>query len=1112
MLSQFFAIDPASEFLVNGSYNYGLVALSVIIAIFSSFFALQLRSFADSNRNTASYKYALVSSSAAFSGGVWSMHFIGMLAFSLCVEVDYNLTMTALSFLPVFGATIVAFHLIRGFKVDTKTQFISALLLGAGIGLMHYSGMEAMRLGPKLAYDPLWFALSILVAVSLAWIALGIHMKLRKPNATTAQGVWACFIGAIVMGLAVSGMHYTGMHAARFISQTPYYTEQANLDHVVDLALAIAIVSVLLVSVIGLLHSLLRFRILLKKQKISQSRLEAVLNTAVDGIVTITDKGKVLSFNAGAERILGYSSDEVVGNNVKMLMPDDIAVQHDYFLSRYKDTRQRNIIGYGREVTAQHKDGHTLPIHLGVGEVALPDKKVMFVGFITDLSEHKKMQQQLAAQEHHYRTLINNMPGVAFRCRLDKYWSMVYISPIVESLTGYTDEEFVSGSIHFSDLIDPEFEESLREKIYNAIAINQSDYSFEYRIKTKSGMQKWILDKGTFEPDDENEMCIAGVLVDISERKSMEHELVAAKDKAEAAAETKQAFLANMSHEIRTPMNSIIGFSEVLLDSPLSKNQRHQLTNVLQSARSLLHLLNDILDSAKLEQGKVSIERIPFDLLVLCDSVVSSFYHQAQKKGLTLDMQLDDSLLTYYVGDPQRIRQVLVNLLGNALKFTEQGRVTLKVIVAGNDVRFVIEDTGIGIAPERVNAIFMPFEQADDSTTRRFGGTGLGTTICRQLVNLMGGDIDVQSTLGVGSEFSFNLPLLPASDEQISELQQEHASSKSLPTMPTLNILIADDVAQNRELLELRLGNLGHKTQTAVNGEEAVIKATSEHFDVVLMDIHMPICDGLEATRQLRQHESATNIQPTVVIALTASVLQSDREAARKAGMNSFATKPVVVEDLMCDIARLLNIQVDVANESVVQHNTHTGNISVNEEKGINLWGTLELYIHQLQQFFVSKTADIKALGKFNELDEEQLMLVHTLKGLAGNLCLPNLSAQLNDIERQGMVTDEHRFALFSCLDEIDGYLQHHPLTNITSAQTSVENVSVLKQLLPHIQELCDNFEYDSNSCEQLQEAAGQQFMGDVEQIIELINEFEFDKAKQHIATLMSQLESFEDD
>ncbi|WP_462158593.1 PAS domain S-box protein [Pseudoalteromonas sp. GB56] len=836
------------------------------------------------------------------------------------------------------------------------------------------------------------------------------------------------------------------------------------------------------------------------------------MNTAVDGIVTITDKGKVLSFNAGAERILGYTSDEVVGNNVKMLMPDDIAIQHDHFLARYKETKERNIIGYGREVLAQHKNGHTLPIHLGVGEVALPDKKIMFVGFITDLSEHKKMQQQLAAQEHHYRTLINNMPGVAFRCRLDKYWSMVYISPIVESLTGYTDEEFVNGHIHFSDLIDPEFEESLREKIYNAIALEQSDYSFEYQIKTKSGKQKWILDKGTFEPDDTNEMCIAGVLVDISERKSMEQQLIAAKDKAEAAAETKQAFLANMSHEIRTPMNSIIGFSEVLLDSPLSKNQRHQLTNVLQSARSLLHLLNDILDSAKLEQGKVSIERIPFDLLALCDSVVSSFYHQAQRKGLTLDMQLDASLATYYEGDPQRIRQVLINLLGNALKFTEQGRVALQVVVAGKGVRFVISDTGIGIAPERINAIFMPFEQADDSTTRRFGGTGLGTTICRQLVNLMGGDIDVQSTLGAGSEFSFNLPLSQASDEQVSELQQQSSTTNKLPKMPTLHILIADDVAQNRELLELRLGNLGHKTQVAVNGEEAVAKATSEHFDVVLMDIHMPICDGLEATARLRQHERETGAPATVVIALTASVLQSDREAARKAGMDSFATKPVVVDDLMCDVARLLDIQVDVANENIVQHSVHTGNISVNEEKGVNLWGTLELYIHQLQQFYADRARDVKALSHFDQLDDEQLMLVHTLKGLAGNLCLPNLSAQLNDIERQGKVTDEHRFALFSCLDEIDGYLQHHPLTHVTPAQVSVANVSVLKQLLPHIQELCDNFEYDSDSCEQLQEAAGQQFMDDVEKIIELINEFEFDKAKQHIATLVSQLESFDDE
>ncbi|MGE8357480.1 MAG: ATP-binding protein, partial [Microvirgula sp.] len=369
------------------------------------------------------------------------------------------------------------------------------------------------------------------------------------------------------------------------------------------------------------------------------------------------------------------------------------------------------------------------------------------------------------------------------------------------------------------------------------------------------------------------------------------------------AAAAKGIFLANMSHEIRTPMNAIIGFTELLLDGELTALQRRHLGTVRQSARSLLGLLNDILDTTKLEKGAFRLEQIHFSLQALATQVMASMRLAAEARSLELTVHFPPDLDEYCVGDPLRVQQILTNLIGNAIKFTERGRVSLDFHRKHELLFIEVRDTGIGMTAEQLSRIFAPFTQADASISRRFGGTGLGTTIARQLTELMGGTIQVESEPGRGSVFRVALPLPPGS------APAEKAQGVSTMSLPPLNILVADDVAQNLELLTLIMEQGGHRVTTACNGEDALRQFMAGRFDIVLMDVHMPHMDGLEAVRRLRACEREQGRVATPVIALTASVQDTDREAAREAGMDGFAMKPLDVPRLLAEMARVVGLQ-----------------------------------------------------------------------------------------------------------------------------------------------------------------------------------------------------------
>ena len=632
-----------------------------------------------------------------------------------------------------------------------------------------------------------------------------------------------------------------------------------------------------------------------------------------------------------------------------------------------------------------------------------------YISVRTDITKRKKLEQELAHERSFLESITANLgKGVMV---LDREERCTFLNPEAERLLGWTLAQLKGQPLHGQMYFcagQAEGEDAPACPVCLCYAL-QECVSFDMQddlvlVHKERGSFPAAMTVSPLFEDGVLRGCVA-VFHDITQHKRHEAELRQAKEQAEQASQARSSFLANMSHEIRTPLNAILGFTEALLDTPLNPQQQRQLTTVRQSGRTLLGLLNDILDTAKLEKGALQLEVRDFSLRQLCQQLVDMLSLEAGKKALSLYLDYPPEEPEFFQGDALRIHQVLLNLLSNAIKFTAIGSVTLHVRQGPEQWLHVqVQDTGIGMTAEQLSRVFTPFAQADASTTRRFGGTGLGTTIARQLVELMHGRLQVSSIPNQGTCFTVCLPLPPGQPVAATPMLASVA-------LPPLRILAVDDVPENLELLQLVLARDGHQVTLASGGQAALALLKAQAFDVVLLDLHMPDIDGFAVTTQWRAWQAQQGQAPTPVIALSASVLLQDRQQAFDVGMNGFAQKPLSVPCLQAEIARVLHLDAPAASLAPLLPLAPAAATApaasappaavCDEAAALALWGSRAQWQGALQRSmaqFPAVLAQLQALHAAAQM-ADVAALAHRWRGVAGNLQLPALAQALHAVE-----------------------------------------------------------------------------------------------------------------
>jgi two-component system sensor histidine kinase/response regulator len=750
--------------VLTGTYDPRLVVVSIVIAVLAAGAALDLAGRVTWARDAARFWW-LTGGAVAMGVGIWSMHYIGMLAFQLPVVVQYDWPTVLLSLLAAVGASWVALFVVSRETMTMPQAIVGSMFMGGGIAAMHYIGMRAMRLPAMCQYSAEGVELSVFLAIVIAFAALQMSYAFRTGAGWSSSKV----VTAVTMGAAIPIMHYVGMAAVTFVEMPP---ENVDLTHAVGISnlgiIGIAAVTLIVLGLVFLSAPVDRkFSYQSLALQDSEQRFRLIVETALDAFLEIDPDGVLTEWNVRAEETFGWRRFEAIGERLGSMIALDHESEGTRRLREIFRAPQPGAVAQRFEVVARHRDGHEFPVEMTLSAI--------WVG------------------------------------------------------------------THF---------------IY------------------------------------------AAFVHDVTARKLAETEREAAKIAAEAGNRAKTEFLANISHEIRTPMNAVIGMSELLLDTPLDSLQRDYAENIRDNGNALLTVINDILDFSKVEAGQLELEQLEVDLRDTFEDVARLVSTQAHAKGLEVTTQIDSLLPALVIADAGRVRQILLNLAGNAVKFTRHGEVALEIKVLettsrGTHVRCEVRDTGIGIAADRLKDLFTPFTRVDTSTTRGLGGTGLGLSIVRRLAELMGGEAGVESTCGVGSRFWFTAWFGPAAQ-----------APRVFPSPPAelqgQRVLMVDDNVTNRKVLMGQLLLSGVDPVSAGSAGEALMlmrhaAAVGRPFDAALLDQHMPDCDGAELGRIIFADET---LESTRLILLTSSGQRGEGQTFADIGFAGYLLKPVAQRDL----------------------------------------------------------------------------------------------------------------------------------------------------------------------------------------------------------------------